>query len=440
MTKEIRENKKKLKLFHKIFIGLFLGIAAGAVLSAAGKEQPFVVALLPWLELLGDIFLRLITMVVVPLVFFSIISGVSNLNEIKKLRSVGIKTLLFFFTTGFFAIGTGLLMANIFKPGSGINIGEISGAVVEMKELPTVFESILGIFPANIFESLAQGEMLHIISFGIFIGAGLLLMGEKGAPIIELVDKISDLMYKVVDLVIKFTPIGVFGLMAKAVTTFGVGIFGPVFKFILVDYGANIFNIAVWYSLILYFIAKVNPLKFYKKAFQPWAIAFSTCSSAAALPVTMKVAMNEIGIPKETSSFVLPLGATVNMNGTGIYFGIVVMFAAQLYGINIGINQQIMLVLTATMLSIGCAAAPQTGLIISIALLTGLGIPLDGIALIAGVYRIVDQIHTSTNALGDLVVATSVSALEGDLDRDVFKHGGMFADDLGEKVEVTNAE
>jgi len=235
-------------------------------------------------------------------------------------------------------------------------------------------------------------------------------------------------MYKVVDIVVQFTPVGVFGLMAKAVTTFGVGIFGPVFKFILVDYGANIFNLLVWYSLILYFIARVNPIKFFRKGFESWAIAFSTCTSAAALPVAMRNAVNEMGIPKETASFVLPLGATANMNGTGIYFGLIVMFASQLYGIPISISQQIMLVLTATLLSIGCAAAPQTGLIISIALLTNLGIPLDAIALIAGVYRIVDQIHTSTNSLGDLVVATAVSALEGDLDRDLLHNGGMFAE------------
>lgn len=418
---------KKLKLFHKIFIGLFLGIVTGAILSAIGKDEPFVVALVPWLGLLGDIFLRLIRMIVVPLVLFSIISGVANLSEIKKLRSVGVKTLFFFFLTGFLCIGTGVLMSNIFKPGAGLNIAELGVGTVEIKELPTVFESILGLFPANIFNSLAQGEMLHIISFGIFCGAGLLIMGERAKSIIDLVDKCSELMYRVVDIIIEFTPIGVFGLMAKAVTTFGVGIFGPVFKFILVDYGANIFSIAVYYSLILYFIAKVNPIKFFKKAFQSWAIAFSTCSSAAALPMAMKIGTDEMGIPKETASFILPLGATANMNGTGIYFGVVVMFAAQLYGIDISLSQQIMLVLTATMLAIGCAAAPQTGLIISIALLTNLGIPLDGIALIAGVYRIVDQIHTSTNSMGDLVVAVSVASLEKDLDREIFNHGGMLA-------------
>lgn len=418
---------RKLKLSYKIFIGLFLGIIVGAILSAIGKDTPFVETVVPWLGLLGDLFLRLIRMVVVPLVLFSITSGVANLNEIKKLRSVGIKTLIFFLLTGFLSIGTGVVMANIFKPGAGLNIAELSADAIEIQELPTVFETILGLFPANIFESLVEGEMLHIISFAIFVGAALLLMGERGKPIVDLVDRLSDMMYRVVDIVIQFTPIGVFGLMAKAVTAFGVGIFGPVFKFILVDYGANIFTIAVFYSLIIYFIGRVNPIKFFKKAFESWAIAFSTCSSAAALPVAIKNGVNEMGIPKDTASFVLPLGATANMNGTGIYFGVIVLFAAQLYGIDISISQQIMLVLTATMLSIGCAAAPQTGLIISIALLTNLGIPLDGIALIAGVYRIVDQIHTSTNSMGDLVVAVAVSSMEGDLDRELLEYGGMFA-------------
>ncbi|MBZ2174578.1 dicarboxylate/amino acid:cation symporter [Schnuerera sp. xch1] len=411
-----------------MFIGLFLGIIVGIILSSIGRDHPIVVKIVPWLGLLGDIFLRLIKMVVVPLVLFSITSGVASLTEISKLRSIGIKTILFFFGTGFLCIGTGLVMANIFKPGSGLNIAEVGADAVEMRELPSVFESILGLFPQNIFDSLSQGEMLHIISFCIFVGAGLLLMGERGKPIIDLINRCSDLMYKVVDIVVQFTPVGVFGLMAKAVATFGVGIFGPVFKFILVDYGANIFTVVVWYSLILYFMGRVKPMRFFKKAFESWAIAFSTCTSAAALPIAMKNGVDEIGIPKETASFVLPLGATANMNGTGIYFGVVVMFASQLYGIPISISQQIMLVLTATLLSIGCAAAPQTGLIISIALLTNLGIPLDAIALIAGVYRIVDQIHTSTNSLGDLVVAVSVSSLEGDLDRELLEHGGMYAE------------
>ena len=427
--------KKRLKLFHKIFIGLFAGIFFGAILSKLGENHPLTISIAPWFQLLGDLFLRLIRMVIVPLVFFSIISGVANLTEIKKLRSIGIKTLIFFLITGFIAISLGIVIAQIFKPGEGVKIGEINEGTVEMKELPTVYDSILTLIPSNIFEAFVEEEMLQIIVFSIFCGAALLAMGERAKPIVDLVERFSEMMYQITGIVVKFTPIGVFGLMSKAIASFGMKIFGPVFKFILVDYLANILNIAVFYSLILYFIAKVNPLKFYKKAFQPWAIAFSTCSSTAALPETMRVGTEEIGMPQETASFILPLGATANMNGTGIYFGVVVMFAAQLYGIPITLGQQISLVLTATLLSIGCAAAPQTGLIISIALLTDLGIPLDGLALIAGVYRIVDQIHTSTNALGDLVIGTAVSSLEGDLDREIFNHGGMFA--KNEKLKIS---
>lgn len=425
---------KKLKLVHKIFIGLFLGILVGAILSKIGTDHIFVVKTMPWLDLLGQLFLRIIRMVLVPLVLFSIVSGISNLTEIKKLRSIGIKTLVFFFLTGFGAITMGIIMAQIIQPGAGVQIGQLETGAVEMKELPTIFETILDIFPENIFESLAQGEMLHIISFSMFIGAALLIMGERAKPIVDLVDRCSEMMYKVTDIVVRFTPYGVFGLMGNAVATFGVSIFGPVFKFIVADYLASILYIAIVYSAILFLIAKVNPLKFYKKSLQPWAIAFSTCSTAAALPVTMKVGTDELGMPKENASFILPLGATANMNGTGIYFGIVVLFAAQLYGVSITLGQQIMLVLTATLLSIGCAAAPQTGLIISIALLTNSGIPLDGLALIAGVYRIIDQMHTSTNALGDLVIGVTVSAMEGDLDREIFNHGGMFANNESLKV------
>ncbi|MBW4828559.1 MAG: dicarboxylate/amino acid:cation symporter [Clostridiaceae bacterium] len=427
--------KKKLKLFHKIFIGLFAGIFFGAILSKLGENHPLTISIAPWLQLIGDLFLRLIRMVIVPLVFFSIISGVANLTEIRKLRSIGIKTLIFFLITGFIAISLGIVIAQIFKPGEGVQIGEIEEGSVEIKELPTVYDSILTLIPSNIFEAFVEEEMLQIIVFSIFCGAALLVMGERAKPIIDLVERFSEMMYQITGIVVKLTPIGVFGLMSKAIASFGMKIFGPVFKFILVDYLANIINIAVFYSLILYFVAKVNPFKFYKKAFQPWAIAFSTCSSTAALPETMRVGTEEIGMPQETASFILPLGATANMNGTGIYFGVVVMFAAQLYGIPITLGQQISLVLTATLLSIGCAAAPQTGLIISIALLTDLGIPLDGLALIAGVYRIVDQIHTSTNALGDLVIGTAVSSLEGDLDKEIFNHGGMFANN--EKLKAS---
>ncbi|MDM8534962.1 dicarboxylate/amino acid:cation symporter [Clostridiaceae bacterium HSG29] len=420
------KSKHKIKLFHKIFIGLILGTLVGFYCSSIGGESnKMVAAMLPWFGFLGDLFLRLIRMVIVPLVFFSIISGVSNLSDIKKLRSIGIKSLLLFFGTAFCAVTIGLIVAHVIQPGVGLTLGEVGGDVA-IKELPGIRETILNIFPKNPIESMAQGEMLHIISFSIFIGVALLMLGEKADKMSELIDTASEIMFKITDIVIKTTPYGVFGLMAKATTLFGIKIFGPIFKFILADYLASFIHIAVIYSLVLLIFGKINPIKFYKKAFQPWLVAFSTCSSMATLPVTMRVADEEMGIPKENASFVLPLGATANMNGTSIYFGIIVIFVSQIYGIPLDFKMQAMLVLQATLLSVGCAAVPQVGLLISIALLTGMGLPLDGIALVAGIYRIVDQAHTSTNALGDLVVSTVVASMEGDLDRDKFENGGMF--------------
>lgn len=417
----------KLQLFHKIFIGLVLGAGIGFVFSTmGGEDHTFVAQIVPVFSFLGDLFLRLIRMVVVPLVFFSIISGVANLGDLKKLRSMGIKTIILFFGTAFCAVTIGLILAQIIQPGAGITLGE-AGSQVEIKELPGVAATILNFFPQNPIESMAKGEMLHIISFSVFLGAALLMMGEKGKGLMDLVDKCSEAMFKITDMVVQITPYGVFGLMANATTKFGLKIFGPISKFILTDYLASFIHIALVYSFILVVFGKVNPIKFYKKAFQTWLVAFSTCSSMATLPVTMRIADEELGIPKENASFVLPLGATANMNGTSIYFGIIVLFAAQIYGIPLTFKMQALLVLQATLLSVGCAAVPQVGLLISIALLTSMGLPLDGIALVAGIYRIVDQAHTSTNALGDLVVATTVAGMEGDLDREKFNYGGIFA-------------
>lgn len=421
------KKKFELKLFHKIFIGLLLGTGFGVLLSQIGIETAGVAMLMPWLGLIGDLFLKLIKMVIVPLVFFSIISGVANLSDLKKLRNIGLKALFFFFLTAFAAITIGLVVAQIVKPGTGLVLGDLAAAV-ELKPLPGVQEQILNIVPANPIAALVEGSMLQIIFFSIFVGSALLMLGEKGKLLIDIIDKGAQTMFKITDVVIEFTPYGVFALMAKATAMFGLSIFGPVAKFIAADYLAQFLHIAIVYSLLLFLVGRVNPIKFYRKAFEAWMMAFSTCSSSATLPVTMKMGLEEIGLPKHNASFILPLGATINMNGTAIYFGLVVMFVSQIYGLPVGLNQQIMLVLTAALLSVGCAAVPQSGLIISIALLTSMGLPLDGIALIAGIYRIIDQAHTSTNALGDLVVGTLVASTEGDLDREMFEHGGMFAE------------
>ncbi len=411
---------KKLPLHIKIFIALFLGIFTGYVLNfMGGTENPIINNhILPFLQFLGDFFIKAIKMVIVPLVFFSVTDAALSLGDIKKLRNVGLKTVVFFLGTSAVAASVGLILANIIKPGKGVLLSSEMGEVT-VKELPGIYKTILDLLPNNPFQSLSSGDMMPIIVFSLLLGFAIIIMGEKGKPLAGIINNLAEAMFNIIGLIISIIPYGVFGLMSVAMARYGTAIFGPVLKFILTDYLANAIVVIGLYSILLITIAKVSPIKFWKKAMQPWVIAFSTCTSSAALPVSMEVAP-KLGVSKEVSNFVLPLGATANMNGTCIYFGIIVLFASQLYGIDLSIQQQILLVIQATFLSVGCAATPQIGLVISITLLTQMGLPLEATALVAGIYRIIDQAHTSTNSSGDLVTSVCVAAMEGELDREVF--------------------
>lgn len=422
--------RRKLKVHHKIFIGLFLGIIVGYILNLMGgiNNQLINDRILPLFQFLGDLFIRLIRMIVVPLVLFSIIDAVVSLGDPKKLRGIGIKTIVFFLAGGLIAVSIGLLLANIIQPGSGFTMpGEVTQ--VEMRELPGMYATILNLIPSNPFESLTSGEMMQVITFSILIGIALLMIGPASDSVRRAVATLSQAMFKIIEIILNFIPYGVFGLMAVAITRFGLAIFGPVLKFILVDYAASLVMILVVYSLVLKLIAKVSVRQFWRYAFESFLIAFSTCTSAAALPVAMKNS-RRMGIPKQVGNFVLPLGATANMNGTCIYFGIIVVFASQLYGVPLSFGQQVMLAITATLLSVGAAATPQIGLVISITLLSSMGLPLEATALVAGVYRIIDQIHTGTNSVGDLVFATAIAEMEGVLDHDLFDNFESAPDEL----------
>lgn len=422
--------RKKLKVHHYIFIALFLGIIVGYILNLMGGENNAFIndKLLPFFQFMGDLFIRLIRMVVVPLVFFSIIDGVVSLGDPKKLRSIGIKTIIFFLAGGMIAVSIGLILANIIQPGAGFTMpGEVGQ--VEIKELPGMYETILNLIPSNPFQALNIGEMMQVITFSIFLGIALLMIGKEADSIKRAVGVFSQAMFKIIGIILYVIPFGVFGLMSVAITRFGLKIFGPVLKFILVDYMACLIMIIVVYSLVLKVFAKVSIRQFWRYGFESFLVAFSTCTSSAALPVAMKNS-RRMGIPKQIGSFVLPLGATANMNGTCIYFGIIVIFASQLYGLPLTFGQQVMLAVTATLLSVGAAATPQIGLVISITLLSSMGLPLEATALVAGVYRIIDQIHTGTNSVGDLVFATAIAEMEGVLDRDLFDNIDSNPDDL----------
>lgn len=412
--------KKGTPLYVKIFIALFAGIAFGYVLNFMGGVENEIINgyVLPFFQFIGDLFIKLIKMIVVPLVFFCIIDAALSLGDIKKLRSIGVKTIIWFLATGGISATIGLILANIIKPGRGLQLGTAETAM-EVKELPGIYQTLLDLIPSNPFQALTSGEMMQIIVFSLFLGFAIISIGKEAQQLCDIISLCSRTMFKVIDMILGIIPYGVFSLMTVALAKYGVAIFGPVLKFILTDYLACIIMSTVGYSIFLIVIGKVNPMKFWRKAFEPWMIAFSTCTSSAALPVSMEVAPKKMGVPRDIASFVLPLGCTAQMNGTCAYFGIVVLFAAQLYGVELSIQQQIMLVVQATFLSVGCAATPQIGLVISLTLMTQMGLPLDAYALVAGIYRI-DQIHTSTNSVGDLVASVCISQMEGELDHEIF--------------------
>ena len=416
--------KKGTPLYVKIFIALFAGIAFGYVLNFMGGVENEIINgyVLPFFQFIGDLFIKLIKMIVVPLVFFCIIDAALSLGDIKKLRSIGVKTIIWFLATGGISATIGLILANIIKPGRGLQLGTAETAM-EVKELPGIYQTLLDLIPSNPFASLTSGEMMQIIVFSLFLGFAIISIGKEAQQLCDIISLCSRTMFKVIDMILGIIPYGVFSLMTVALAKYGVAIFGPVLKFILTDYLACIIMSTVGYSIFLIVIGKVNPMKFWRKAFEPWMIAFSTCTSSAALPVSMEVAPKKMGVPRDIASFVLPLGCTAQMNGTCAYFGIVVLFAAQLYGVELSIQQQIMLVVQATFLSVGCAATPQIGLVISLTLMTQMGLPLDAYALVAGIYRIIDQIHTSTNSVGDLVASVCISQMEGELDHEIFNQG-----------------
>ena len=413
--------KKETPLYVKIFIALFAGIAFGYVLNFMGGVENEIINgyVLPFFQFIGDLFIKLIKMIVVPLVFFCIIDAALSLGDIKKLRSIGVKTIIWFLATGGISATIGLILANIIKPGRGLQLGTAETAM-EVKELPGIYQTLLDLIPSNPFQALTSGEMMQIIVFSLFLGFAIISIGKEAQQLCDINSLCSRTMFKVIDMILGIIPYGVFSLMTVALAKYGVAIFGPVLKFILTDYLACIIMSTVGYGIFLTVIGKVNPMKFWRKAFEPWMIAFSTCTSSAALPVSMEVAPKKMGVPRDIASFVLPLGCTAQMNGTCAYFGIVVLFAAQLYGVELSIQQQIMLVVQATFLSVGCAATPQIGLVISLTLMTQMGLPLDAYALVAGIYRIIDQIHTSTNSVGDLVASVCISQMEGELDHEIF--------------------
>ena len=404
---------KNLKLIHKVFIGLISGIIVGALLYPM-KENPIVSKYIVsgLFEFLGQGFLRLVKMIIVPLVFASLVTGTAAMNDVKKLGRIGIKTLAFFMGTTAIGIIAAIVGANILKPGAGIVLENVQQTQFVAKEADSFVKVLLNIIPTNPIEALVKGEMLQVIFFAVMTGFVITILGEKANRLQGIFEEVNSLMLKMVSLIMELAPFGIFGLIGKTFITLGWAAMKPLASFIIVTYILLLFHGLVVYQILLRVYAKESPVVFLKKILAPMTLAFSTSSSAACIPLSLKTLKEEFNVEEKISSFTIPLGATINMDGTAIMQGVATVFIAQLYNIHLTTNDYFMVVLTAVLASIGTAGVPGVGTIMLSMVLSQVGLPLEGIGMILAVDRIVDMGRTTVNITGDLVCSVIIDRIE----------------------------
>ncbi len=402
---------KKVSLAWQILIGLIIGIAVGAIFY----ENP---AVQTYLQPIGDIFIRLIKMIVIPIVVASLIIGVAGVGDIKKLGKLGGKTLLYFEIITTFAIIVGLFAANIFQPGAGLDMnsldkGNIDSYVSTAEEVQnhSFADTFVNIVPANLFESLAKGDMLSIIFFSVIFGLGVAAIGEKGKPVLQFFQGTADAMFFVTNQIMKFAPFGVFALIGVTVSKFGLASLIPLSKLVILVYGAMFFFIVIVLGLVAKFVG-INIFHLFRILKDELILAYSTASSEAVLPKLMEK-MEKFGCPKAIVSFVIPTGYSFNLDGSTLYQAIAALFIAQMYGIDLSIADQISLLLVLMVTSKGIAGVPGVSFVVLLATLGSVGIPAEGLAFIAGIDRILDMARTVVNVVGNSLAAIVLSKWEG---------------------------
>lgn len=394
----------RINLLTQILVAFVIAVISGAFVG-----EPMVVV-----KPLGDLFLNLIKFIIVPLVLSSLVVGVASTGSPKTLGRIGGKTVAYYLATTLVAVVIGLALGFLFAPGAGGDI-QASGEKFEQPETKGVVETLLAIVPTNPFAALAEGNILQIIFLAIFIGVAMTLVGEKAGPVHRFFDSLAEVMYKITGIVMRFAPVGVFGLIAPVVAEHGLSVLLPLIKVILAVAVGCMLHACVIYSLAVKSMANMSPLRFFKAISPAATIAFSTASSSGTLPVTLKNTQENLGVSNKIASFVLPLGATVNMDGTAIYQGVAVLFIAEYYGSELTFAGLLTVVLTAVLASIGTAGVPGAGLIMLTLVLSSVNLPLEGIALIAGIDRILDMFRTCVNVVGDASAAVVVAASEKEL-------------------------
>lgn len=400
------KQQPKYSLSTKILLSLLLALILGFIADPACL--PFVNQ---WIAPLGIMFINLIKMMIVPLIFSSIIAAVTSLHEPQKLKRIGLSTIGLYLLTTLAAIAIGLFVANIIKPGIGVSLP--GDAQISEKSAPALMDTLVGLIPANPVAAMANGEILPLIVFSLFLGMSILKMGgEKGKLLANFFAACAETSYTLIGIIMKFTPIGVFALLFPIIVQSGVDIVLPLISLIgSVALGCLLHGL-VTYGALLKFLGKMSPLKFFRNIFEAMTVAFTTVSSAATLPINMKNCQDNLKLRPEIVSFVLPLGANINMDGTAIYIGVSTIFAANLYGVDFSWGQMLIIVLTGTLGSIGAASVPGTAVIMLATVLQSVGLPLEAIAIIAGVDRFTDMFATCLNITGDATVAAVINENE----------------------------
>lgn len=395
---------KKLNLSTKIFIGLILGVLLGFAINTFKLDG----LLMNIIEPVGTIFLNLMKMVIVPLVFTTLIASITNVGDMGKLGFLGKKTLVYYLCTTAIAATIGLAAALIIQPGNGM-VMNVEG--YSSNEAVSIASLIVDIVPSNPFKAFTEGNMLQIVVLAFFTGISMTILGEKADQVKSFNNQCVTIIYKIVEIIMQAAPIAVTALIANVVSANGMDVLGSLLKLLLVVIIACIMQLIV-YGMSVKGFGKMSPVKFYKTIMPAQVLSFSTASSAATLPVSMKCAKEGLGVSDTVANFVLNLGSTINMDGGAIYQAACAVFIAQIYGIHLGISEMIIIVITASLASIGAAAIPGTVIVMMTMVLSSVGLPLEAIALVAGIDRILDMLTTSINVSGDIAACVFVASVD----------------------------
>lgn len=389
------KKKTKISLANKTLIGMIAGAVVGYIVG------PKIVAI----QIVGDIFLRILQMAIVPLIFFSVSSAIANMGDLRKLGRIGSKLIILFMGTTLASTAIGVIVARVISPGKGLVLTDLP-PVKALADAPTFSKVLINMFPTNIMQAMSEANMLQVIVFALFAGIAILMLQESDRKKVSgMFETLFRFIMRILNIVIETSPYGVFALMAVTAGKYGTQVIGPLTQFIGTIYVGLILHVVLVYFVLYYLFTRKNPFAFFKKISPVWITSLTTCSTKATMPVSMKTCEQELGVSKDVVGFTIPLGASMNMDGNGLWFGVVAIFVSQLVGIQMTISQQVMAVLLGVLMTLGSPGIPGGIFVATAVFLKSLGLPLEVIGLLAGIFRIMDMGITTINVVGSVVVA-----------------------------------